>query len=120
MKQKHSFETLDAVIRAMLDGQVFWSGTYKIYYDMGEQIPFRFEVSAVCDSWEYWREWYIEVPWEAELKTHNIACTVWDTAYDTRYIAWVAKQHRDGHYMDKTGTYWAHAEPLEILKEKKS
>lgn len=90
-KTKHNYKTLADVIRAMLDGVVFYcasgAAVRVIRYDESrllehksaiKSIPFTIGDDAIQYAWSCWPSWTVESHWYENIPSEGVLCWVWD------------------------------------------
>lgn len=123
MKKKHNYKTLADVIRAMLDGVVFYppkghiGETRSFKYTLpvqGQSVPFRFGMYYIQEYWLEWKEWTVESHWYENIPSEGVLCWVKDEVddecevdtvilYNTESKDYPFKGRREG---------WTHATPV--------
>lgn len=120
MKLKNAnIKSKEEALHRMLDGEVFYYNTVKLYYskELFEGLNslfiaehkdgYRDELLGLLDTYHLFE---IEHNWEDDLRDENILCFVWDRS-ELRYASIVCEK-QDGQYLTDHGCRWKFATPV--------
>ena len=112
--ENHNFKTLKDVIRAMLDGQVFYfkgsSIDTRIYFCVTSS-NFRAGEKLLL-SFKKWKDWQIQPCWTNNLSLVNpVRCNVGSSSGAFTAMRFVCG-FEESLFVDTHDTKWTHAEPI--------
>ena len=129
MKTKYvnaNIKSKEELAQRLMDGEVFYCGGFKIYYDKDVAgSPFRFDDAFLKDGWDDYKALLTkqEIPWYED--PDSFPCLCWVDHFDKnprgdKHEADIIIWYEDGCYVpQRDGTPWKHATPVtdEELKE---
>lgn len=108
--KNHDYKSLEDVLRAMLDGQVFWFGRIKIFFDKESVQPFIFGEKST-NQFTGWKNWKIK-HWTDKLSPENpVLCWVSDEKHCKDHIALITGSNGIT-LTDITDESWNYVEPV--------
>lgn len=82
----------------LIDGEVFFnSNGHKVYFDCGENNPFRVNYSPMDSGWRHYEGFRVEPPWYENI-TEPAICWVWDSDEGSKLLQLVVSFGDDPDY----------------------
>ena len=127
MKTKYvnaGIKSKEELAQRLMDGEVFYCGGFKIYYDKDVAgSPFRFDDAFLKDGWDDYKALLTkqEIPWYEDPDSFPCLCWVsdFDKSPDKKDYLKIISDFDDGFFVACRGSSWNYATPLtdEELKQ---